>query len=120
MRWTKLPDIVFRVGGVDGMKLTDAVNAYFNGPDGRDEFMFTNESIGSSFSCRIIVCSPCDYDFHSYSNSSFSLRDTKHVGKQDRYVWGGSSVFRIREVDTVARSQPQIIRRKRFESRRKN
>jgi len=52
-KWQKLPDIVFKVGGVDGIRLTEAMNLYFNGPDDRDQLMFTDGKFGSSFSCRI-------------------------------------------------------------------
>ncbi|KAF9778395.1 hypothetical protein BJ322DRAFT_496195 [Thelephora terrestris] len=52
-KWDKLPDIVFTVGGVDGMKLTQAMDAYFPGPDDRDLPMFTDGKVGSSISCRI-------------------------------------------------------------------
>ena len=84
--WTKLPDITFRVGGVDGIKLSDAMNPYFNGPDARDEPMFLNGNIGISVSCRLTVCAPCACDFRGYSNGLISLRDTKHVEKQNQYV----------------------------------
>jgi hypothetical protein len=64
--WDKLPDIVFTVGGMDGIRLTQAMDAYFPGPDGRDLLMFTNGKVGSSISCRINVCALCDGDPRGY------------------------------------------------------
>ena len=53
--WAKLPDIDFRVKGEDGINLTDAMDERFDGPDGRDDLMFTDESVKGSVACRIIV-----------------------------------------------------------------
>lgn len=53
--WIKLPDISFAVGGVEGIRLTDAMNPFFDGPDGRDGLMFTSGDTGNSVSCRVIV-----------------------------------------------------------------
>ena len=77
-KWVKLPDIVFKVGGVDGIRLTEAMNIYFNGPDDRDELMFADGNFGSSFSCRIRVCAPRD-SFCGYSGRLFSSRDIQQV-----------------------------------------
>ena len=62
--WVTLPPISFKVGGVEGIKLTDAMNLRFNGPDDRDELMFTGGSVGKSISCRIQVRGFNDDDFH--------------------------------------------------------
>ena len=61
--WTPLPSIDFRVQGRDGMNLTDALNVRFDGPDGRDDLMFTHDSIGNSVSCRMEVRGFCDRTF---------------------------------------------------------
>ena len=45
------------------MQLTDALNICFDGPDGRDDLMFTHDSIGNSVSCRIAVSEFCDRTF---------------------------------------------------------
>jgi len=58
--WERHPSIEFRVQGTKGMELTDALNLRFNGPDGRDDLMFTHDSIGNSVSCRIAVRGFCD------------------------------------------------------------
>jgi hypothetical protein len=52
--WFKLPDIYFSVGGKDGINAVDARNASFDGPDGRDDLMFTDGNVGSCISCRMI------------------------------------------------------------------
>ena len=57
--WEPQPSIEFRVQGTEGIKLTDALNIRFNGPDGRDDLMFTHDSTGSSVSCRIAVRGFC-------------------------------------------------------------
>ena len=84
--WAKLPDIVFKVGGVHGIRLTEAMDAYFAGPDDRDQLMFTNGNFGSSVSCRITVCAPRGGKFHNYSSVSLSSRDIQQVKWQGRYV----------------------------------
>ena len=53
--WTLLPPIEFKVEGVEGMNLADAMNLRFDGPDDRDDPMFTDESIGNSVSYRIDI-----------------------------------------------------------------
>jgi len=54
--WNPLPSIDFKVRGKEGMNLTDAANiAEFDGPDYRDDLMFTHGGIGNSISCRIEV-----------------------------------------------------------------
>lgn len=53
--WTPLEAIDFKVKGVKGMRLIDAVNLRFNGPDERDEPMFQRGGTGTSVSCRIHV-----------------------------------------------------------------
>lgn len=59
--WNRIPDIHFRVKGTEGIKLTDAMNIHFDGPDGRDDPMFTDDNVGNSVSCRIAFqgCRPC-------------------------------------------------------------
>jgi len=52
--WTPLETIDFGVKGVKGMRLIDAVNLRFDGPDERDELMFQS-GVGTSVSCRIHV-----------------------------------------------------------------
>ena len=71
---------------MDGIRLTEAMDTYFNGPDDRDQLMFTNGNFGGSFSCRISVRAPFDGEFRGYSNSSYSSRDTRQVKWQSRYV----------------------------------
>lgn len=53
--WIPLEAIDFKVKGVKGMRLVDAVNLRFNGPDERDELMFQSGGTGTSVSCRIHV-----------------------------------------------------------------
>ena len=59
--WAPLPSIEFRVQGEEGMSLTDALNIRFDGPDGRDDLMFTHDNIGNSVSCRIAVRGFCGH-----------------------------------------------------------
>jgi len=61
--WTPLPPIEFKVKGVEGMNLVDAMNLRFDGPDDRDDPMFTDDSIGNSVSCRIDVRGFCHSSF---------------------------------------------------------
>lgn len=61
--WTPLEAIDFKVKGVKGMRLTDAMNLRFDGPDERDELMFQSGGVGTSISCRIHVCGFDDSDF---------------------------------------------------------
>ena len=65
--WAPLHSIDFAVDGQEGIKLTDAMNLRFNGPDGRDHPMFTHESIGNSVSCRMEVRGISDSDLHRCS-----------------------------------------------------
>ena len=53
--WESLASIDFRVLGVEGIRLTDAMNLRFSDLDGRDDPMFEDETIGNSVSCRIGV-----------------------------------------------------------------
>ena len=62
--WIPLPSVAFDVNGVEGIKLTDAMKPRFNGPDGRDELMFTDGHVGNSVSCRIQVRGFYDSNFH--------------------------------------------------------
>ena len=79
-------DINFSVGGKEGIRLPDAMDRIFDGPDGRDELMFTNENIGSSISCRIIVSVPCAGDRHSSSIAFISLKGTVLGRRRNRCV----------------------------------
>ena len=63
-QWAKLPDIDFRVKGKDGINLPDAMNEHFDGPDGRDDLMFTDGNVGGSISCRTIVSTLHAGSFH--------------------------------------------------------
>ena len=56
--WTALPSIYFKVKGMGGVKLTDAMgqSSGFSDLDDRDDPMFTSGGVGSSVSCRINVC----------------------------------------------------------------
>ena len=83
--WNRLPDIHFRVKGMEGIKLTNAMSARFNGLDGRDDPMFTDVDVGNSVSCRIAVCASYDNHSHSYSNGSISFKDAS-LARQGRYV----------------------------------
>ena len=56
--WTQLPSIDFSVNRIEGIRLTDAMNLYFDGPDNRDDLMFTSESVKNTVSCRIHVGGP--------------------------------------------------------------
>jgi len=59
--WAPFHSIDFTVDGQEGIKLSDAMNLRFNGPDGRDQPMFTHESIGNSVSCRMEFAGRCAY-----------------------------------------------------------
>ena len=61
--WIRLPDIDFRVGGIDGIRLTDAKDTRFDGPDDRDDLVFTSGDVGHSVSCRIAVGALHDIGF---------------------------------------------------------
>lgn len=50
----QLPDINFRVKGKEGINLMDAMNERFDGPDGRDDLMFTDGNVKGTVACRII------------------------------------------------------------------
>ena len=56
--WTALPSIYFKVKGMEGVKLTDAMgqSSGFSELDDRDDLMFTGGGVGNSVSCRINVC----------------------------------------------------------------
>ena len=56
--WTPLPSIHFKVKGMEGVKLTDAMgqSSGFSELDDRDDLMFTGGGVGNSVSCRINVC----------------------------------------------------------------
>ena len=73
--WNQLPPIDFLVNGVEGIRLTDAMDTYFNGPDNRDDLMFTSESVGNTVSCRIHVGGPCSGGLHVFSSHLASSRD---------------------------------------------
>lgn len=64
--WIPLDPITFNVKNVEGIKLTDAMNLRFDGPEGRDELMFTGDRVGNSVSCRIEVRGFCSINLHSY------------------------------------------------------
>ena len=84
--WTPFPPIGFKVRGREGMKLIDAMNLYFDGPDGRDDLMFTRDGIGNCITCRIQVRGSCGGDsIITQSPFLISLRDTPRATNQDRY-----------------------------------
>jgi len=64
--WIPRDPIVFKVKEIEGIKLTDAMNLRFDGPDDRDQLMFTDDHVGSSVSCRVKVRGSHDINFHSY------------------------------------------------------
>jgi len=84
--WTPLPPIEFKVNGVEGMSLTDAMNRHFDGLDGRDDPMFTDESIRNSVSCRIDVRGFCDNIFCHRSTPSFDQLVRYPVDTKPRQV----------------------------------
>jgi len=57
--WRPLPSIDFKVlegeRKLEGINLEDALNQYYSYLDGRDDFMFGDENIGNSISCRMEV-----------------------------------------------------------------
>lgn len=69
--WTPLPSIDFKVKGVEGIKLTDAMNLCFDGPDDRDEKMFTDDRVGNSVLCRIDVRGFSDNNSRCHYTSTF-------------------------------------------------
>ena len=46
--WIPLPPIDFKDKGKEGIRLTDAMNLRFDGPDNRDDPMFEDGNIGNS------------------------------------------------------------------------
>jgi len=58
--WIPLPPIVFKDKGKEGIRLTDAMNLHFDGPDDRDDPMFEDGNIGNSVTFRIRVREFCD------------------------------------------------------------
>lgn len=62
--WTCLKTIYFKVEGVEGIKLTEAMKLRFSGLEGRDDPMFMNNRVGTSVSCRISVRGFYDSNFH--------------------------------------------------------
>ena len=84
--WARLPPIYFLVKSREGIKLADALERRFDGLDGRDDPVFADPSIGSSFVCRIDVCDPGDSNFHCYSTLHLiSSRGSRGSPGQDRY-----------------------------------
>jgi len=62
--WAPLETIDFKMNGVEGMRLTDAMDRYVGGLDGRDEPMFqSGGGVGNSVSCRIHVGGLDDSNF---------------------------------------------------------
>lgn len=51
--WTPQISVDFSVNGQPGVRLTDALDPHFPGPDRRDDKMFQYSGAGSSISCRI-------------------------------------------------------------------
>ena len=78
--------IDFRVQGKEGIKLADAVNLHFSNLEGRDDPMFTDQSIGNSVSCRMAVRGFCECSLYRYSIPYLiSLRATPNAANQGRY-----------------------------------
>jgi len=69
--WIPLPPIDFKDKGKEGIKLTDAMNLRFDGPDGRDDPMFEDGDIGNSVTCRICVRGFCGSNLCFFSAPSF-------------------------------------------------
>ena len=86
--WVPFPPIDFVVKGNKGMKLTDAMNPRFDGPDGRDDLMFTQDGIGNSVSCRLHVCGfrGGDSIVAQSPTCSISSMGTPQGTNRDRYV----------------------------------
>ena len=70
------------------MKSIDAINPRFDGPDGRDDLMFTQDGIGISVSCRLHVCGfrGGDSIVAQSPTCSISSMGTSHGANRDRYV----------------------------------
>ena len=85
--WVPFPPIDFKVKGKKGMKLTDAMNLHFDGPDGRDDPMFTQEGIGNSILFRVQVRG--FYGGNSVVTQSpcfISLSDGPRAANRQQYV----------------------------------
>lgn len=54
--WIPQNPIDFLINGQPGVRLTDALDPHFWGPDGRDDEILRYPGAGSSISCRINVC----------------------------------------------------------------
>ena len=65
--WSKLPNIDFRVRGLEGIRLTDALNVHSDELDQRDDLMFATSDVGTAISCRILVCALYNSDFNCHS-----------------------------------------------------
>ncbi|KAF9785335.1 hypothetical protein BJ322DRAFT_825442 [Thelephora terrestris] len=72
--WVRQDTVEFFVGGQPGIRLTDALDPHFSGPDQRDDKMFQYPGAGSSVSCRI--------HFPQYSSRLYQITTTDH--KKDR------------------------------------
>ena len=87
--WAPLPQIDFKVQDKEGIKLTDAVDLHFNGLDGRDDPMFTHESIGNFVQlCLMNVRGFCDgISVAIQSHCLISSGDARasHPTNKDRY-----------------------------------
>jgi hypothetical protein len=70
---------------IEGIRLTDAKDTYFDGPESRDDLMFTAREIGSSVSCRILVRTTYDGS-HCYSTCLISSTDASCTATIDRHV----------------------------------
>lgn len=76
--WNKLPNIYFNHAGREGVSLVDAMDTYFNGPDGRDELVFTCGNVGVAVSCRII------FEGYPSCGRARQITTTRYGGPRER------------------------------------
>ena len=70
--WTPRPPIDFKVEGMKGLKLTDAMDLCFGGLDGHDDPIFVYDDVGDSITCRMDVRGFCDSRSHRCLIPSFN------------------------------------------------